>query len=410
MSGFVHLHVHTQYSILDGASNISALIAKAKNDGMPAVAITDHGNMFGVKEFVNEANKQGIKPVIGCEVYVATRSRTDRTDKEDRSSRHLILLAKNLTGYHNLAKLVSLGYVEGFYYKPRIDKELLRQYHDGLIASSACLGGEVPELFFTEGETAAENAILEYADIFGKDFYLELQRHFTGDPQTDSEVFDRQQKVNEFLARMAKKHGIGLIATNDVHFVNAEDAEAHDRLICLNTNAEIDDPDRLRYTKQEYFKITAEMAELFADFPEALENTVSIAEQVESYSLERDPVMPHFPLPDGFTDDNEYLRHLTYEGAARRYGEMDETIRARIDYELGVIKKMGYPGYFLIVWDFLRAAREMGVAVGPGRGSAAGSVVAYCLRITDIDPLKYGLLFERFLNPERISMPDIDVD
>lgn len=410
MSGFVHLHVHTQYSILDGASNISALIAKAKNDGMPAVAITDHGNMFGVKEFVNEANKQGIKPVIGCEVYVATRSRTDRTDKEDRSSRHLILLAKNLTGYHNLAKLVSLGYVEGFYYKPRIDKELLRQYHDGLIASSACLGGEVPELFFTEGETAAENAILEYADIFGKDFYLELQRHFTGDPQTDSEVFDRQQKVNEFLARMAKKHGIGLIATNDVHFVNAEDAEAHDRLICLNTNAEIDDPDRLRYTKQEYFKTTAEMAELFADFPEALENTVSIAEQVESYSLERDPVMPHFPLPDGFTDDNEYLRHLTYEGAARRYGEIDETIRARIDYELGVIKKMGYPGYFLIVWDFLRAAREMGVAVGPGRGSAAGSVVAFCLRITDIDPLKYGLLFERFLNPDRISLPDIDID
>ncbi|MGB9747217.1 MAG: DNA polymerase III subunit alpha [Bacteroidales bacterium] len=410
MSGFVHLHVHTQYSILDGASNISALIAKAKNDGMPAVAITDHGNMFGVKEFVNEANKQGIKPVIGCEVYVATRSRTDRTDKEDRSSRHLILLAKNLTGYHNLAKLVSLGYVEGFYYKPRIDKELLRQYHDGLIASSACLGGEVPELFFTEGETAAENAILEYADIFGKDFYLELQRHFTGDPQTDSEVFDRQQKVNEFLARMAKKHGIGLIATNDVHFVNAEDAEAHDRLICLNTNAEIDDPDRLRYTKQEYFKTTAEMAELFADFPEALENTVSIAEQVESYSLERDPVMPHFPLPEGFTDDNEYLRHLTYEGAARLYGEIDETIRARIDYELGVIKKMGYPGYFLIVWDFLRAAREMGVAVGPGRGSAAGSVVAYCLRITDIDPLKYGLLFERFLNPDRISLPDIDID
>jgi len=410
MSGFVHLHVHTQYSILDGASNISALVAKAKNDGMPAVAITDHGNMFGVKEFVNEANKQGIKPVIGCEVYVATRSRTDRTDKEDRSSRHLILLAKNLTGYHNLAKLVSLGYIEGFYYKPRIDKELLRQYHDGLIASSACLGGEVPELFFTEGETAAENAILEYADIFGKDFYLELQRHFTGDPQTDSEVFDRQQKVNEFLARMAKKHGIGLIATNDVHFVNAEDAEAHDRLICLNTNAEIDDPDRLRYTKQEYFKTTAEMAELFADFPEALENTVSIAEQVESYSLERDPVMPHFPLPDGFTDDNEYLRHLTYEGAARRYGEMDETIRARIDYELGVIKKMGYPGYFLIVWDFLRAAREMGVAVGPGRGSAAGSVVAFCLRITDIDPLKYGLLFERFLNPDRISLPDIDID
>ena len=410
MSGFVHLHVHTQYSILDGASNISELIAKARNDGMPAVAITDHGNMFGVKEFVNEANKQGIKPIIGCEVYVASRSRTDRTEKEDRSSRHLILLAKNLTGYLNLAKLVSLGYIEGFYYKPRIDKELLRQYHEGLIASSACLGGEIPELFFTEGEKAAENAIIEYADIFGKDFYLELQRHFTGDPKTDSEVFDRQQKINEFLARMAKKHGIGLIATNDVHFINAEDADAHDRLICLNTNAEIDDPNRLRYTKQEYFKTTAEMAELFADFPEALENTVSIAGQVEAYSLERDPVMPHFPLPDGFTDDNEYLRHLTYEGAARRYGEIDETLRTRIDYELGVIKKMGYPGYFLIVWDFLRAAREMGVAVGPGRGSAAGSVVAYCLRITDIDPLKYGLLFERFLNPDRISLPDIDID
>lgn len=410
MAGFVHLHVHTQYSILDGASNISGLISKALNDGMQSVAITDHGNMFGVKEFVNEAKKQNIKPIIGCETYVAARGRLDRTDKEDRNSRHLILLAKNLNGYRNLSRLVSLGFIEGFYYKPRIDKELLRRYHENIIASTACLGGEVPETLFSMGEEAAEKAILEYRDIFGDDFYLELQRHRTGDPNVDREVYDRQQKVNEFLVQMGRKHGIRLIATNDVHFINAEDAEAHDRLICLNTNSDIDDPNRLRYTKQEYFKTTGEMAELFADIPEVLENTEYLASQIETYDLEQHPIMPDFPIPDGFENADVYLRHVTLEGASKRYPGIPDPVRERIDYELDVIKKMGFPGYFLIVWDFLRAAREMGVAVGPGRGSAAGSVVAYCLHITDIDPLRYGLLFERFLNPDRISMPDIDID
>jgi DNA polymerase-3 subunit alpha len=377
---------------------------------MTSIAITDHGNMFGVKEFHNEARKQGIKPILGCEVYVASRSRFDRTEKEDRSSRHLILLAKNLTGYQNLSILVSLGYMEGFYYKPRIDWELLRQYHEGLIASTACLGGEVPHAFMEEGMDAAERMVLQYKELFGDDFYLELQRHPSGDPAMDREVFDHQQRVNTALVELARKHQVKLVATNDVHFVNAEDAEAHDRLICLNTNSDIDDPNRMRYTKQEFFKTSGEMAELFSDLPEVLENTMEVASKVEAYELNRNPIMPDFPIPEGFDDADAYLQHLTYEGAGRRYQEITEEVRERIDFELAVIRKMGYPGYFLIVWDFLRAAREMGVSVGPGRGSAAGSVVAYCLRITDIDPLKYQLLFERFLNPDRVSMPDIDID
>jgi DNA polymerase-3 subunit alpha len=410
MYPYIHLHVHTQYSILDGASSIPLLLDKAREDEMKAVAITDHGNLFGAKEFHNEARSKGIKPIIGCEVYYAKRSRFERTEKEDRSGFHMILLAKNKIGYNNLIKLVSLAYIEGHYYKPRIDRELLKQYHEGLIMTTACLGGEIPSLILDNQYDQAEEVIKDFIEIFGSDFYLELQRHYTGNPAIDSDTFAKQQIVNEKLITFARKYSVKLIATNDVHFINQEDAEAHDRLICLNTQSELDDPTRLRYTKQEWFKTQAEMNEIYSDIPEALENTLEIADKTETYDLNRDPIMPDFPLPEEFDDPDEYLRHLTYEGANKRYGELSEDIKQRIDYELSVIKKMGFPGYFLIVQDFLRAAREMGVSVGPGRGSAAGSVVAYCTWITDIDPLKYDLLFERFLNPDRISLPDIDID
>jgi len=401
MKQFVHLHVHTQYSILDGASSISGLIHKAKEDGMNAVAITDHGNMFGVKEFHNLAKRNGLKPIIGCEVYVAKNSRFDRTAKEDRSGDHLLLLAKNITGYHNLVKLVSYAWIDGHYYKPRIDKELLQQYHDGIIVSSACLGGEIPQTILNEGEEKARGLVLEYKKLFGEDFYLELQRHKTGNPETDQDVYERQEKVNQVLIKFSRELGIPVIATNDVHFINEEDAEAHDRLICLNTASELDDPSRLRYTKQEFFKTREEMSLLFADIPEALENTQKLAGKIENYKLNQELIMPDFPLPEGFKDEDEYLKHLTYEGAKFRYGEIPDSLRERIQFELSVIKKMGYPGYFLIVQDFLNEARKMNVSVGPGRGSAAGSVVAYCTRITDIAPLKYNLLFERFLHPDR---------
>ncbi len=377
---------------------------------MKAVAITDHGNLFGAKEFHSEAKSKGVKPIIGCEVYFAKRSRFDNTEKEDRSGYHMILLAKNKTGYRNLIKLVSLAYIEGHYYKPRIDRELLKKYHEGLIVSTACLGGEIPSLILNGQYEQAEEVIKDFLEIFGDDFYLELQRHFTGNSVFDNDTYAKQQIVNEKLISFARKYSIKLIATNDVHFINQEDAEAHDRLICLNTQSELDDPNRLRYTKQEWFKTQAEMNEIFSDIPEALENTLEIAEKTETYDLNRDPIMPDFPLPEGFDDPDEYLKHLTYEGAKKRYSEVSGEIKDRIDYELSVIKKMGYPGYFLIVQDLLRAAREMNVSVGPGRGSAAGSVVAYCTWITDMDPLKYDLLFERFLNPDRISLPDIDID
>ncbi|MDA3952982.1 MAG: DNA polymerase III subunit alpha [Bacteroidales bacterium] len=410
MAKFTHIHVHTQYSILDGASDIRTLIKKAKKDEMPAVCITDHGNMFGVKHFFNEAKSQGIKPIIGCEIYVAKGSRNSKSGKEDRSGFHLILLAKNKKGYENLTKLVSFAWIDGFYYTPRIDWELLREHHEGLIASSACLGGEVPQAIMKESESAGEKMALQYKELFGDDFYLELQRHKSGDPKKDEDVYEHQVKVNEVLVKISKKLDIKLIASNDVHFVNAEDADAHDRLICLNTGKDLDDPNRMTYTKQEYFKTQEEMNNLFQDIPEAIENTNEIVEKVEDYDLNREPVMPEFELPEGFENEDDYLRHLTYEGANKRYDEITDEIRERIDFELSVIKKMGFPGYFLIVQDFLNAAREMRVAVGPGRGSAAGSVVAYCNAITDIDPLKYNLLFERFLNPDRISMPDIDID
>ena len=410
MTTFSHLHVHTQYSILDGASNISNLIDKVKSLGMEAIAITDHGNMFGVKEFHASALKKGIKPVIGCEIYVAKRSIAEVSGKEDRSGDHLILLAKNLTGYKNLIKLVSTAWIKGFYYKPRIDKELLARYKEGLIASSACLAGEIQDEILNGSLSAAEEVLKSYINLFGEDFYLEIQRHETYDPEADRSAFPLQQKVIEVFKEFSAKYNVKIIATNDVHFINAEDAEAHDRLICLNTAKDLDDPDRLRYSRQEYLKSEEEMRNIFSDIPEAVDNVGELVDKIEKYKLDHDPIMPDFVLPQGYTDDDEYLRYLTYQGAKERWGKLTDEQTERIDFELDTIAKMGFPGYFLIVQDFLRAAREMGVSVGPGRGSAAGSAVAFCLRITDIDPIKYGLLFERFLNLDRISMPDIDID
>jgi len=407
---FTHLHVHTQFSVLDGLSKIPVLIKKAKEDGMTAVAITDHGNMFGVKSFHQTAMKEDIKPILGCEMYVARRGMDKKESKVDASGWHLVLLARNETGYQNLLKLVSAGWTRGYYYKPRIDKELLKKYHEGLIALSACLGGEIPSKIVNEGVEKAEEALLEYKAIFGDDFYLELQRHKSGDPEMDRRVYEDQQYVNKELLNLSKKHGVKVVATNDVHFVNAEDAGAHDRLICIGTARDLDDSNRLRYTQQEWFKTTEEMNALFADIPEALANTQEIADKVEAFQLDHKPIMPEFEIPEDFEDADAYLRYLTYEGAKERYPELTDTIVDRIDFELETIKSMGFPDYFLIVWDFLKAARDMGVSVGPGRGSAAGSVVAYCLKITQIDPIKYKLLFERFLNPDRISMPDIDID
>ena len=456
MGQFVHLHVHSHYSILDGASSIDKLISRAIELGMPGIALTDHGNMFGVKEFLAKANKvnskvneeinqlkldiesaekeiengngnperlqelklklkeaQGklFKPIVGCEVYMAKKSRFDRTDKEDRHNFHLILLAKNKEGYHNLMKLVSYGYTEGFYYKPRIDKELLRKYSKGIIASSACLGGEIPQAILNGNMESAERLVYEYKEIFGDDFYLELMLHKSGEPRIDYEVYENQLKVNKAIAELSMKTGVKCIATNDVHFVMADDAQAHDILICLNTGKKLSESNRMRYTFQEYLKSEDEIRALFPDCPEAIGNTMEIFNKVEFYDISSKPIMPYFPIPDGFSDENEYLRHLTFEGAKQRWGDnLSDAVVERLEFELEVIARMGYPSYFLIVWDFIKAARELGVSVGPGRGSAAGSVVAYSLRITDIDPIKYDLLFERFLNPDRISMPDIDID
>jgi len=410
MAGFSHLHVHTQYSILDGASKISLLVDKVKSLGMDSLAITDHGNMFGVKEFHNIATKKGIKPIIGCEIYVARRSLTEVTEKEDRSGDHLILLAKDISGYKNLIKLISTAWIKGFYYKPRVDKELLAKYHEGIIASSACLAGEIPDEILNGTIEGAEAALQSYLDIFGDDFYLEIQRHETYDPDADTTVFPNQQKVIEVMKKLSAKYNVRIIATNDVHFINAEDAEAHDRLICINTGKFIDDADRLRYTKQEYIKSEEEMRTIFSDIPEAIDNVPDLVAKIEKYKIDHEFIMPDFELPEGYTDKNEFLRSLTYEGAKERWGTLTKEQTERIDFELETIAKMGFPGYFLIVQDFMKAAREMGVSVGPGRGSAAGSAVAYCLKITDIDPIEYRLLFERFLNLDRISMADIDID
>jgi len=407
---FTHLHVHTQYSILDGLCNINKLVKKAKDDLMTAIAITDHGNMFGIKDFHETVTRAGLKPILGCEFYVARSSMKEKKSKMDGSGWHLVLIAKNKTGYHNLLKLVSAAWIDGYYYKPRIDKELLKQYSEGLIALTACLAGEIPDKIIHAGEEVAEEALLEYKEIFGDDLYLELQRHPTGDPEMDRKVFDDQVYVNNVMLGFAKKHNLKVIATNDVHFINEEDASAHDRLICIGTASDLDDPRRMRYTRQEWFKTQNEMKTLFGDIPESIANTNEIVDKVEVFKLNSKPIMPEFFIPDEFSTADEYLKYITYEGAKMRYGDINEDLQTRIDFELETIKKMGFPDYFLIVWDFLKAARDMGVWVGPGRGSAAGSVVSYSLRITDIDPLKYDLLFERFLNPDRISMPDIDID
>ena len=512
MKDFVHLHVHTQYSILDGQASIPNLVEKALKDGMRGMAVTDHGNMMGIKEFYNyvkskrksaqsalkdlqekllaldtaedfgeyatreEAQKAleqqiatkkraaEFKPIFGCEMYVARRGMRTKECKEDQSGWHLIVLAKNEKGYHNLIKLVSHAWVDGFYMRPRTDHAELEKYREGLIVCSACIGGEVPQKILSGNLEAAEEAVLWFKKCFGDDYYLELQRHEVKDPnqRANRETFPLQQKVNRQLVELAHKHQIKLMCSNDSHFVNEENAEAHDRLICLSTGRDLDDPKRMLYTKQEWFKTQAEMNHVFEDIPEALENTCEILDKIEVYSIDHAPIMPNFAIPEDFGTEEmyrekyteqdlyeeftrdehgnvvideeagkkkiehlggyeklyrikleaDYLSKLAYEGAHRRYGEeLSEEVTERINFELYIMKTMGFPGYFLIVQDYINAARnDLGVSVGPGRGSAAGSVVAYCLGITQIDPIKYDLLFERFLNPDRISLPDIDVD
>ncbi len=475
MQDFIHLHVHTYYSVLDGQSPVTRLVDKAIADGMRGMAITDHGNMYGVKELFDycedinekraEKGLEPFKPIFGCEVYVAKRKKEQKEfDQGDRSGYHLILLAKNKTGYHNLVKIVSRAWVDGFYDRPRTDRDDLETYHEGLIACSACLAGEVPKKLLNDDIEGAREAIGWYKNLFGEDYYLELQRHEVTDPliRAARDTFPKQQKVNKILMELAQEYGIKLVVTNDCHFTDEGDAEAHDHLLCVSTGADLDDPTRLVYSKQEWFKTREEMNAVFADVPEALSNTIEILDKVEMYNINHDPIMPIFPIPEDFgteeewkakftkedlyreftTDENgetpapkkegqkkierlggydrlyrikfeaDYLAFLTYEGAKKIYGDpLSDEISERIRYELHVMKTMGYPGYFLIVQDFINEARNnLGVRVGPGRGSAAGSVVAYCLGITRIDPLKYNLLFERFLNPDRISLPDIDTD
>lgn len=501
MQPFIHLHVHTQYSVLDGQASVPALVDKAIADGMPGIAITDHGNMFAIKEFHNYVNKKNgkvkgaikdaekelakakeegndeiiaekeaevaklkkqiFKPIFGCEMYVAQKSRFEHVDKRD-TGRHLVVLAKNQKGYHNLIKIVSRAWTEGFYSHPRTDKEELKNHREGLIICSACLGGEIPRLIQAGEIEEAERQVQWWKDTFGEDYYIELQRHKTDIPRSNHNVYEVQEQVNPELIRIAKKFDIKLVATNDVHFVNADDAEAHDRLICVSTNKFIADQNRMLYTKQEWMKTQAEMNEIFSDVPEALSNTLEILDKVEPYSIDNAPIMPTFDIPkefgteeeyrqrltekdlfDEFTQDEngnvvmsedaakdkikklggydklyrikfeaDYLAKLAYDGAKKRYGDpLSPELIERIKFELHIMKTMGFPGYFLIVQDFINVAREqLGVSVGPGRGSAAGSAVAYCLGITQIDPVKYDLLFERFLNPDRISLPDIDID
>ena len=490
MEDFIHLHVHTYFSILDGQSKIKNLVNKALKDGMRGMAITDHGNMFGIKEFhdivhdINAGRKKSgeepFKPIFGCEMYVSRHgSKSLRRGKEDQSGYHLIVLAKNYQGYKNLIKLVSRSWTDGFYMRPRTDREDLARYHEGLIVCSACIAGEVPKKILDGDINGAREAIEWYHSLFGDDYYLELQRHEVTDPtiRANRETYPMQQQANKVLIELAREYGIKLICTNDVHFVDQENAEAHDHLLCLSTGKDLDDPERMLYSKQEWFKTKAEMNAIFSDVPEALANTLEILDKVEIYSLDHDPIMPFFPIPESFgteeewrqkfseedlfkeftSDENgenplpreegekkikklggydkiyrikfeaDYLAKLAYEGAVRRYIPKDERLEVkdekalisrlpqevleRVRFELHIMKTMGFPGYFLIVQDFINSARdELGVMVGPGRGSAAGSVVAYCLGITKLDPLKYDLLFERFLNPDRISLPDIDTD
>ena len=506
MQDFVHLHVHTQYSLLDGQASVSALVDKAMKNGMKGIAVTDHGNMFGIKEFTNYVNKKNggpkgeikdqkkrisaiesgkvecedkeaeiaickakiaeaearlFKPIIGCEMYVARRTMDKKEGKPDQSGYHLIVLAKNEKGYHNLIKLVSHAWTDGYYMRPRTDRNELEKYHEGLIVCSACLGGEVPKKITQGLLDEAEEAIQWYKNLFGEDYYLELQRHKATVPRANHEAYPLQVNVNSHLIEYSKKYNVKLICSNDVHFVEEAHAEAHDRLICLSTGKDLDDPKRMLYTKQEWMKTREEMNELFADVPEALCNTLEILDKVEYYSIDHAPIMPTFAIPeefgteegyrqkytekdlfDEFTQDEngnvvlsedaaldkikrlggydklyrikleaDYLKKLTFDGAKKFYGDpLTPEIKERLVFELHIMKTMGFPGYFLIVQDFIAAGRNMGVSIGPGRGSAAGSAVAYCLQITKIDPIRYDLLFERFLNPDRISLPDIDID
>ncbi len=419
MQSFSHLHCHTQYSLLDGAANIGGLFKKAQADGMKAIAITDHGNMFGVFEFVAQAGKTNgaVKPIVGCEFYVVEDRHRRVFTKDDKDKRyHQLFLAKNATGYKNLVKLCSLGYIEGLYGKyPRIDKELVLQYHEGLIATTCCIGALVPQTILKHGEEAGRKEFEWWYNIFGEDYYIELQRH----------QMPEQDRVNEVLLRFAKEYGVKVIATNDSHYIDQKDSNAHDILLCINTGEKQSTPAIREFVEegtvmkngrfafwndQFYFKTQAEMNQLFADLPQALDNTNEIVDKCETLHLKQDILLPHFKLPQGFEDQDDYLRHLTMEGARRRYRDITPEIEERINFELNVIKMMGFAGYFLIVADFIEAGRNMNVLVGPGRGSAAGSVVAYCIGITNIDPITYGLLFERFLNPDRKSMPDIDTD
>ena len=475
MQDFVHLHVHTYYSILDGQSSISRLVDKAIGNGMKGMAITDHGDMFGIKEFFDYCNgvngkraKEGLepfKPIFGCEMYVARHRKEDKVKENgDRSGYHLIVLAKNYKGYKNLIKLVSNSWIDGFYGRPRTDRADLERYHEGLIICSACIGGEVPKKIINDDIEGAREAVQWYHNLFGDDYYLELQRHEVKDPsqRANRETFPLQQKANKVLLELAKEYGVKVICSNDAHFVDEENAEAHDHLLCLSTGKDLDDPTRMLYTKQEWFKTREEMNDVFQDVPEALSNTLEILNKVETYDIEHAPIMPFFPIPEEFgteeqwrekftpeqlfdeftSDENgenqlpreegekkikklggidklyrikfeaDYLAKLAYEGAERLYPTpLTDEVSERIKFELHIMKTMGFPGYFLIVQDFINSAQqELGVMVGPGRGSAAGSVVAYCLGITKIDPIKYDLLFERFLNPDRISLPDIDTD
>ena len=475
MEDFIHLHVHTYYSLLDGQSSVQKLVDKAIGDGMRGMAITDHGNMFGIKEFYNYCNKvngklkkegkEPFKPIFGCEMYVAHHRKEDKVKEHgDMGGYHLIVLAKNYKGYKNLIKMVSRAWVDGYYMRPRTDRADLEKYHEGLIVCSACIAGEVPKKVLEGDIAGAREAIEWYHRVFGDDYYLELQRHEVKNPhqRANRETFPLQQKANRVLIELAHEYGIKLVCTNDAHFVDEENAEAHDHLLCLATGKDLDDPTRMLYSKQEWFKTRQEMNDVFSDVPEALSNTLDILDKVETYSIDHAPIMPFFPIPAEFgteedtrrmvspealyreftTDENgenplpkdeadlkikrlggidklyrikfeaDYLAKLAYDGARKLYGDpIPDDVAERVKFELHIMKTMGFPGYFLIVQDFINSARdELGVMVGPGRGSAAGSVVAYCLGITKIDPMKYDLLFERFLNPDRISLPDIDTD
>ncbi|QHT66793.1 DNA polymerase III subunit alpha [Rhodocytophaga rosea] len=426
MPTFSHLHCHTQFSLLDGAANISDLMKKAQKDGMPAVALTDHGNMFGAFKFVAEANKYNVKPIVGCEFYLVEDRHKKNFNKDSKDNRHhQLLLAKDQNGYKNLAKLCSLGYIEGMYSKwPRIDKEILLKYKEGLIATTCCIGAEVPQAILNQGEEEAEKLFQWWLDLFGEDYYVELQRH----------KMEQQEKVNAVLLKFAKKYNVKVIASNDSHYVNQDDYNAHDILLCVNTGELQSKPVwkgdgfggrdyRFGFPNDQfYFKTTDEMAKLFHDLPQALDNTNEIVDKITPPKLKRDILLPNFPLPPQFATADDYLYHLTFEGAKKRYNGLPLThedtsgltlpseVVERLEHELRIIKTMGFAGYFLIVQDFIAAGRRLGVAVGPGRGSAAGSAAAYCIGITNIDPIKYSLLFERFLNPERVSMPDIDID